>query len=109
MSEVEQLRTWGCVPCILCFVGQLVSEVPPCSGTFLFLGYIQPGGEQHRQCGCPSLSSDVGKERGAGRTLVSLGEPLLWEADKSLSSSPGLIAGAVVWIRQGRVMEQVGD
>lgn len=58
-------------------MGYLISEVPPCSDIFLFLDYIQPGGEQHWQCGRSSLSIDVGKEHGPGRTLVSLGDSLL--------------------------------
>lgn len=48
------------------------------SDAFLFHDCVQPGGEQHWPCRCPSLSTDVGKECGTRRTLVSLGDSLLW-------------------------------
>lgn len=58
---------------------------------FLFLDSIQSGGKRHWQCRGSSLSINVGKERGTGRTLVSWGDSQLFlysrassvEADKT--------------------------
>lgn len=60
--------------CLLPFLAKLISAVPPRLDMFSILDFVQPSGQQHWQHGGSSLGVNVGKERGAGRTLPG-GEP----------------------------------